>query len=720
MNSRRASSDALIAWLVGITFVIVTALAGTYVWRMSRMADRSRFLSAVEGVRSSIDYRFDTYINILRAAGGLFTAESNPSPTELREFIQHIDVQRRYPGIQGIGFSLRIGPADAAAVTARVRESEYADFRIWPDTPREEMHSIVLIEPFDARNRLALGYDMSTDPVRRVAMERARDSGEPAASGPVTLVQEVGSEKQAGFLIYVPVYSSGQVPATIAERRRQLTGYIFAPFRAEDLLSTLVAQRRPEVDFDVSDGQRQLFLSGEPVANPRFTTQRRVTVGGRSWNVRFRSRRSSGGAPLFLTFWTVLGGLLISFLLFALIRLQMKGRAQAEETAEALLASQRDLEQASRAKDEFLATLSHELRTPMTAIIGWSKMMAASDLEPETLGVAIDAIQQSSRTQAQLIDDLLDVSRITAGKMRIEKRPLDLRNVIRIAVDTVTPVAEAKRVTLESQIGDASIHVSGDPQRLQQVAMNLMTNAVKFTPSGGKVTVELKSEGSRAVLIVTDTGQGIDAEFLPHVFERFRQADSTTTRSHTGLGLGLAIVHHLVELHGGSVTAHSDGPGHGARFRMTLPLLKGVTSIAEETADRTSSGALLAGTHILVVDDEENVRNYLATVFRRNHADVRAAASAREALAIVAEWPPDVIITDLGMPEIDGYGLFERIRAISALDRVPVIALTAYARAEDRDRVEKAGFDLYVTKPIEPVALLRVVAGAIRDRMTKG
>jgi len=719
VKAERRPADALIAWLVVVTFLVVTALAGTYVWRMSRLADRARFQNAVQGTRAAVEHRLDAYINLLRASGGLFSLDRDPSSDELRQFIQHIDVQRRYPGIQGVGFSRRMTPAELPAVTAEIRKQHFADFRVWPDLPRGEYHSIVVIEPLDRRNRAAIGYDMFTEPTRRVAMERARDSGEAAASGPVVLVQEIDAQKQLGFLIFVPIYSGGDVPSTLEERRQRLTGFIFAPFRAEDLLGTLLTQRQPEVDFEVYDGRRLLFVSGQHVEGPSFTSERRIDVGGRVWTIRYYFRRSTGGAPVLLTLWTVLGGLVITALLFALVRVQVRARGQAESIAEQLRESESELQKASRAKDDFLATLSHELRTPMTAIIGWSKLMASSDLDRETLSVAVEAIQQSSRTQGQLIDDLLDVSRITAGKMRIEKRPLDLRPLVRLAVEAVSPVASAKKVAIESRFAEESVHVSGDPQRLQQIVLNLMTNAVKFTPRGGRVAVDVRIESDRAVFEVTDTGYGIEAEFLPHVFERFRQADSSTTRSHTGLGLGLAIVSHLVELHGGEVAAHSAGRGKGARFSVTLPRLPGAAPASVESGDQTSSGAMLAGTHVLVVDDEENVRSYVAAVFRRNHAEVRCAKSVQEALTMIQGWLPDVIVTDLGMPEIDGYGFLERIRSDEFLHRVPVIALTAYARGEDRERAVRAGFDLYVTKPVEPVVLLRAVAAVIRERIVR-
>jgi CheY-like chemotaxis protein/nitrogen-specific signal transduction histidine kinase len=406
------------------------------------------------------------------------------------------------------------------------------------------------------------------------------------------------------------------------------------------------------------------------------------------------------------------GGVLLSFLLFALLRVQLNARRRAEEVADKLRESEAELQAASRAKDEFLATLSHELRTPMTAIIGWSKLLG-EELDAETREVAIEAIRKSSATQAQLIEDLLDVSRITAGKMKIDRAVIDVGPIIAAAEAAIAPVAETKGVELQISVPASPLMVLGDAARLQQVVWNLLSNAVKFTDAGGSVSVSAREEGDQVVIDVSDTGKGIDPEFLPHVFERFRQADSSTTRSYAGLGLGLAIVRHLVEMHGGQVSAFSAGAGVGSRFEVRLPLLVGAVAPAE--LHHPHESAELRGAKVVVVDDEDDVRSYALTVFRMGGAEVRAAASAEEARELVQEWRPDIVVTDIGMPGEDGYDLLRWLRQQTAL---PVVALTAYAREEDRDRAEDAGFDAFVAKPVDPMTLRRAVAEVLGERVS--
>jgi signal transduction histidine kinase/ActR/RegA family two-component response regulator len=495
-----------------------------------------------------------------------------------------------------------------------------------------------------------------------------------------------------------------------------LYGFVYAPFRAGDLFGAILSARRPGAVVTVTDGNTLLFTDDAPnrATKPRYTATRRIRLAGREWAINF----ASPPAPLNLsplTVATAVGGLLVSYLLFALLRVQLRARSEAERIAETLRRSESALQAASHAKDEFLATLSHELRTPMTAILGWSKMLA-EELDLDTRAVATDAILKSSKAQAQLIDDLLDVSRITSGKMNIETTALDLSPIVRAAVDAVSPAADAKGVTVGVALLDEPVQVSADPNRMQQIIWNLVSNAVKFTPRGGQVEVALNTEGEQAVLTVSDTGEGISPEFLPFVFDRFRQADSSTTRTYTGLGLGLAIVRHLVELHGGTVQAHSEGLGRGARFTVRLPLLVGETDL-DDTLRRDDQSAVhsLRGAKILVVDDEDDVRSYAAAVFRMSGSEVRAARSADEALDLAATWRPDVVVSDLGMPQKDGFELLRAIRESGdGFATVPVIALTAYAQPKDRERAEEAGFDAFVSKPVDPEELRRAVGAVLR------
>lgn len=374
-----------------------------------------------------------------------------------------------------------------------------------------------------------------------------------------------------------------------------------------------------------------------------------------------------------------------------------------------------EAEAANRIKDEFLATLSHELRTPLTSLLGWSSVLREAKRDEKVLTQGLEAIDRNAKVQAQLIDDLLDVSRIVSGKLNLDVRPLDASSVTRAAINVVRPAADAKGITLEFFAEPGLGAISADSARLQQIVWNLLSNAVKFTPQGGKISVRVEQDGSDARVTVADTGQGIEPEFLPRVFDRFRQADSSTTRSFGGLGLGLAIVRHLVELHGGTVSAHSEGAKKGATFAATFPLLsERAESVAVSPSGELSvfEGRSLEGLRVLLVDDEPEARQVLSTVIMRTGAEVKTCESANEALVRLAEWKPDVILSDIAMPEEDGYSFIHKVRALPH-DKggdIPAAALTAYARDVDRSQALAAGYQMHIAKPIGAGQLVSMIA----------
>jgi PAS domain S-box-containing protein len=377
--------------------------------------------------------------------------------------------------------------------------------------------------------------------------------------------------------------------------------------------------------------------------------------------------------------------------------------------------ARRDAEAATRAKDEFVATLSHELRTPLNAIFGWVRVLRDGRLAAEASQRALDVIERNTRTQAQLIDDLLDVSRIITGKLRLEMRPVDLRAVVEASVDTVRPSAGAKGVRITTHFDDRPAVIAGDPDRLQQVAWNLLANAIRFTPSGGKIDVYVERRDGDETLRVSDTGRGIAPTFLPYVFDRFRQEDPSASRTHAGLGIGLALVRHLVEMHGGAVSAESAGEGRGATFIVRLPRMEKaspppVGPSRPESSPLTARAERLGGLRVLIVDDETDTRELLRLVFEQTGALVTTAASVSEALAALDFADIDVLLSDIAMPGADGYELMDAVRARERRGRIPAVALTAYARLEDRERALKAGFQLHVAKPIDPVTVVRAVA----------
>jgi signal transduction histidine kinase/ActR/RegA family two-component response regulator len=419
----------------------------------------------------------------------------------------------------------------------------------------------------------------------------------------------------------------------------------------------------------------------------------------------------------------------------------MTEQRQSEQQRTQLLAvaerARAEAEASNRAKDQFLAVLSHELRTPLHAIVGWVRLLREGVLSPEKREHAIETIERNAMAQTRIIEDLLDVSRMVSGKLRLSVRDVALAPPLRAAVEAVRPMADARGVVVDTVLDEDLLRARVDPDRIQQIVWNLVTNAVKFTGRGGRVAVALARHGDAAVLRVVDTGRGIRADFLPHIFERFRQADASTTREHGGLGLGLAITRQLVELHGGTIRAESPGEGGGAAFVVELPLAVG----REDTADEVRAGATegvdaragaaptLAGLRVLLIEDDDGTRDAIRWTLERAGAEVTALKSPVRALETFRERLGgqrfDVLVSDIGMPELDGYALLREVRDIERerdlVATTPALAVTAYARPEDRERALAAGFDEHVSKPVEPQRLVNLVAAlAGRDEAPRG
>ncbi|HWN42666.1 MAG TPA: ATP-binding protein, partial [Thermoanaerobaculia bacterium] len=399
---------------------------------------------------------------------------------------------------------------------------------------------------------------------------------------------------------------------------------------------------------------------------------------------------------------------------------EQAGRAIAEGTAARA-------EEANRIKDEFLATLSHELRTPLNAILGWAQVLRTGKVDEATTARALEAVERNARAQAQLISDLLDVSRIITGKLRLELKPVELPRIIDAALDSVRPAADAKGIRIRLTLDRAVGPLVGDPDRLQQVIWNLLSNAIKFTPQGGSVEVRLGQREGQAEIAVQDTGAGVRPDFVPYVFDRFRQAESSTTRQYGGLGLGLSIVRNMVELHGGTVIVESPGEGQGSTFTVRLPIRLGVEGgmmegmpgtmterrqrPGEDVPDMVGS-KILTGLHVLVMDDEADTRDLLVTALEQCGAQVTAVPNVPDALASLDRVLPDVLLSDIGVPGEDGYSLIRKLRARSAElgGNLPAAALTAYARSEDRIRALSAGFQAHLAKPIDPAEVVATIA----------
>jgi PAS domain S-box-containing protein len=469
--------------------------------------------------------------------------------------------------------------------------------------------------------------------------------------------------------------------------------------------------------------------SRQPVENPTLRALSAVTIVGLANHTILIAKDGTewpiddSAAPIRGEQGEVLGVVLV----FRDISERKRMESEHERLLATAQAAQKEAEQANRLKDEFLATASHELRTPLTAVLGWSRMLRTGKLDAENSARALESIERNATLQTKLIDDLLDVSRIITGKLILDRRAIEMAHVISDAVNTVRPAADAKHIAVETILDAEAGPVLGDANRLQQVVWNLLSNAVKFTPKNGRIEVALQRVNSEVEISVGDSGEGISSEFLPYVFDRFRQGDGTSTKMHSGLGLGLAIVRQLVELHGGTVNAHSDGLGLGATFKLRLPVLSINSAPGSKTASRDSiltramfteglsigCPPLLDGVRVLVVDDDSDTRQMLNAVLSECQAEVITAASAAEAIVEIERRKPDVLVSDLGMPDQDGYELIKKIRDMESADAtamIPALALTAYAKAEDRVRALAGGYQVHLSKPVEPAEFVLVVA----------
>jgi signal transduction histidine kinase len=580
MRSLAAPERPLVPYAILAIALLLTAAAGVYTYMTLTERLDSRFVATAERMSVTVDNRIDSYIAMLYGGAGLFAASDDVTFSEFRAYVDRLEVSRRYPGIQGIGFTRLVTPDEREAVAASIRRY-VPSYHFWPDRPKETVEAIVYLEPQDERNLRAMGYDMSSEPNRRAAMERARDTAAAAATGRVRLVQEIDQETaQSGFLVYVPVFRGGSIPSTVEERRRLIYGFVYSPFRAGDLLKQILDYadvQRMEVSAYAGDGppteENWLYTSAPLGERTRYQVSKSFEVAGEPWVLLLRAGSSfTGTARRTATTAVVIVGIVLSSLLFAISMTQSRARAGAERIAEELRRSEEALRAANRSKDEFLAVVSHELRTPLNAIIGWAAMLRRGQVAPERHPHALQVIERNAHAQARLVEDLLDISRAVAGRLRLEAGDVDVTSTLHATVDALRPTASEQSVEIVLQASAGLGTITADQSRLQQIVQNLVGNAIKFTPSGGKVTLAAARDDERITIRVIDTGIGIRREFLPFAFDRFRQADTSTTRSHGGIGLGLAIVRHLVELHGGTIDVSSDGENLGSTFTVRVPV----------------------------------------------------------------------------------------------------------------------------------------------------
>jgi two-component system, OmpR family, sensor kinase len=596
VTAPRARTLWLPPLMVSLLLLAVTTVLLGSVNHSIETKDRAAFESEVTRTTDAVRERGETAITLLRGAAGLFAGSVRVTRDEFRAYIGELRLRERYPGVLGIGFSERIAPADLERRVRELREQGAADFHVWPPHPREEVHSIVYIEPLDARNAAALGFDMFTDPMRRHAMALARDEGLVTASGKVILVQEIESEKQAGLLLYLPIYRGAVVPATVEARRRELRGFVFAPLRVGDLLQGVRGSGPPLLDLE-------LYASAEPLPatllvstredglpKPVFRATRRLEQGGRTWLLRFASRPAfEAQSQRALVPWLTAASLATAALLAWLSFLQARAQRDAEiaaaqrrrnelalraseeqacERAERLEQLYAERREEDRRKDEFLAVLAHELRNPLAPIRTALEILRRVPEGPTAQRARAVAERQVAH-MVRLIDDLLDVSRISRGKIALQRERTPLTQVIDAAVETSLPLIEARRHELVRGPIDPQLELDVDPARLAQVFTNLLNNAAHYTPEGGRIEIVVQAIPQEVRVAVRDNGIGIEPQKLGEVFGLFVQAQRSPAGG--GLGIGLSLAARLAEMHGGHIEAHSEGPGRGSEFVVVLP-----------------------------------------------------------------------------------------------------------------------------------------------------
>jgi signal transduction histidine kinase len=592
----RESRRAL--WVApAVVFLLAQLVASVLLvtlWRGIQAKDRASFEGEVTRTTDAMRQRIETTIALLHGTAGLFAARGDVSREEFSSFVGRLSLRERYPGILGIGYTARLAPAQVAATTERMRAGGFPAFTVWPEGPRDEYHAIFYLEPLDERNRAAIGYDMYTNDVRREAMARARDSGRAAASGKVILVQEIEERKQAGFLIYVPVYTAATPPGAPL-RRASLRGFVYSPLRADDLLAGVAGSGVRQLAYKVFDEEAVAanLMRATPGADaeaPAHSAQRELEIAGRRWIIRFSSRPEFEALsqqrllPL-LALASLAASLLLGWITFVQVRARRDAEAaaaQREANEKALQASQaRELERAHRLeqlygelregerhKDEFLAVLAHELRNPLAPIrtaLEVIRRAPGSDSAERARAIA----ERQVKHMVRLVDDLLDVSRISRGKIALQRGRVALRAVVEAAVETSRSLIGSFGHQLHVQEIDPRIEVDADPDRLAQVFTNLLNNAANYTPPGGRIDVLVQPDGDWIRIGVRDNGIGIDPQRLGDVFGMFTQLGRTHAGG--GLGIGLSLAARLVELHGGRIEAASEGAGRGSQFTVFIP-----------------------------------------------------------------------------------------------------------------------------------------------------
>ncbi|HEX9961531.1 MAG TPA: CHASE domain-containing protein [Pyrinomonadaceae bacterium] len=575
---------------------LLVSLAATYLFHISSAnKDIASFQNDVTRIDTTINNKIRTYVAMLKSGRGFIETVDEINRDSFRIYVSSLDLRRNYQGVQGIGYAKKVLSFEAEALAQKMEAEGFTNFRIFPqNSAKYDYIAVLYLEPHDERNRRAIGFDVSSEDNRRMTLEKAAATGEPVATGKVFLVVETEDDKQPGFLICLPIYKGDRNPQDAEERKRLLDGYVYGAFRANNFLTEVKeATKTQDISIAIYDGEAasENVLAQTHGFAPRtsgdFTMRKEIDVAGRKWIVEYKAlpdfvaKSNSGWTPLILG-----SGLVFSLLLFGMTYLESFARRKSErftyelkesEKEKALLfekeqKARRFAEDASRAKDEFISVVSHELRTPLNTIAGWTRIMQADDLAPEMKQQALEKIDKNLRIQTKLVEELLDFSQIITGKGDLTSKLIEISGVFESAVADVAAQARDREINIEKENALNGQKVLGDSERLKKAFENVLRNAVKFTAKNGTVFTEIKQQDDAIQMKIRDSGRGINPKFLPHIFEGFRQADSSSTRQFGGLGLGLAISRHIIELHGGSIKAESAGEGQGSVFTIKIPV----------------------------------------------------------------------------------------------------------------------------------------------------
>lgn len=597
------NNNAKLPFIILAVSILVTIGATYNFYQTAESKDATKFKNEVNQIQAAIENKINLSIALLKGGRGFIESTDKLDRNTFANYINSLALDVNYVGIQGIGYSKVILPDERQDLVEKMKSEGYVDFKLFPDTERDSYQAVIYIEPLNDNNKKVIGFDMFTEENRREAMNRARNTGQAAASAKVVLIQENETDNQPGFLIYLPIYESGILSSSVEERKQNLIGYIYSPFRSDIFLNKIQEiNLNRDVTINIYDGEKspenllaqtnqqnyKTFTDQVSKKYISYTSSENLNVAGRNWTIEYTSlpeftvQSNVGWTPLIF-----FSGMIFSFLIFGLTYWESLARTKMQATAAKLyeLEQQKQVllekeqkarqsaEQANKAKDEFIAVVSHELRTPLNAIAGWAKILKTDSLSNNTKNLALEKVDKNLRLQTQLVEELLDYSQIISEGIS-EGEKIAFSEVFESCCHQFKEKLQEKNIEFIKDNGLNGQEIIGDEDKIKIVVRNLLSNAVKFTDYGGKIQASVLEDNENVSLIIKDNGKGINPDFLPHIFDTFRQHDNTSTRIHGGLGLGLSISKHIVKLHDGHIEVESEGVGKGATFTVKLPRIK--------------------------------------------------------------------------------------------------------------------------------------------------